>query len=119
MIRECDLPAMYACNSQELSLESPYYHLGHFYDGQVGDPAQKLALSHFILSHPISLIKLQNNLQLSYLQLLQYSSASRGEIHLPDNAQDAHTMVGSGRHQRRQKVRWVAIWDVSSVMMLI
>lgn len=90
---------------QELSLESPYYHLGHFYDGQAGDPAQKSALSRFTLSHSTSLTALQNNLQLPYLQLLQLSSASRREIHLPDDAQDAHSVVRSGRHQRHQKVR--------------
>ncbi|WVO23083.1 uncharacterized protein IAS62_004428 [Cryptococcus decagattii] len=28
------------------TLESPYYHLGHFYDGQVGDPAQKIIYNY-------------------------------------------------------------------------
>ncbi|UOH82515.1 hypothetical protein LQV05_005222 [Cryptococcus neoformans] len=32
--------------AKRLSLESPYYHLGHFYDGQIGDPAQNIALRH-------------------------------------------------------------------------
>lgn len=28
------------------TLESPYYHLGHFYDGQAGDPAQKIIYNY-------------------------------------------------------------------------